>query len=122
IGGGVETRRAEFPSPLRGGVRGGGRYQLWRSRRTPTRRFAPSSPQGGGGSRTHRPVRGRKQPRGMCVRNVSVVLGLDRAAVIGFDAAAFLDPLIARTRKTLLDIDRRRRVGIRSRGIVDAKR
>ena len=38
--------RAEFPSPLRGGVRGGG-VGL---RITPTRRFASTSPQGGGES------------------------------------------------------------------------
>jgi NAD(P) transhydrogenase subunit alpha len=36
-----------FPSPLRGGVRGGGSYGR---NNPPTRRFAPPSPQGGGKS------------------------------------------------------------------------
>ena len=57
-----------FPSPLRGGVRGGGEPRPPTLRSPPTRRFAPPSPQGGGkasaqGERLAQGARGCGRPR-----------------------------------------------------------
>ena len=78
-----------FPSPLRGGVRGGGGHG--RVRGSPTRRFAPPSPQGGGyagGGRVaaDRPVHGDEPLRR--VAEDDGLLGAPGVRVLVLEAAA----------------------------------
>jgi hypothetical protein len=84
--------RGTFPSPLWGGVRGGGGVRL--ARRPPSLTL----PRKGGGNRNaaHRPRRVRETPREMLAAGIAVVDRLDRPAVVVLDAAARLHPFDAR--------------------------
>ena len=63
----------------------------------------------------------RNCARGAC-RTLAVIDRLDRAAVIGLDAAAFLDPFDAGARQALFQVERGVGVGVGAGRIVDRNR
>ena len=122
----VATRRVRFPSPLRGGVRGGGSrthdLSLWTP--TPLACGERPSPQGGGFARGERPQRRRlvgEVAGEVLAGDVAVVLRADVAAGVFLDAAAFAHPGGADARQALLDVDGGVRVGVGAGGVVDAE-
>ena len=122
----------QFPSPLWGEVRGGGREvlrgrrrahcsRLRRSIRLPTPH--PTLPRKGGGRRcAQRLRRVREIAREVLAGSVAVVHRLDRAALVFLDAAAFLHPFDARARQALLQIERHIGIGVGAGRIVDRER
>src|SRR5690606_1280611 len=54
--------------------------------------------------------------------DIAVILRPNLAPVVLLDVAALADPSLANARQTLLDVDRRARVGVRAGGIIDTER
>ncbi len=110
---------ALFPSPLRGGVRGGGSHTRCRSRRPPTLTL----PRKRGGNRSiysaQRLVMRGEGFRGMRGADIAIVFRLDVAALIFLDAAALLHPGDACARQPGIDVDGHRRIGVGARGVID---
>ncbi len=66
-------------------------------------------------------MRNRKHARRVRARDVAVVLGLHRAAIVGLDATALSDPGVANARQAACDIDAGLGIGVGPRWIVDAE-
>src|SRR4051812_8398542 len=94
---GVEACRGVFPSPLWGGVRGGGR-SCFSAIRPPSLTL----PHKGGGNgevrglnSAHRTWRVGEIAREVLARNIAVVDRLDRAAIVFLNPAALAHPISA---------------------------
>ena len=72
--------------------------------------------------RAQRRVHLREGARQVLAADIAVVDRLDRAAFVGLDAAALLDPGGAPARKALLDVDGGVGVGVGAGGVVDRNR
>src|SRR4030095_13515394 len=65
---------------------------------------------------------GGKFAREMALRDIAVVLGLDRPALVSLDAAVRLDPRLAQRGEPAPHVDLDGRIAIRARGVVHAER